>query len=106
MLNKHKNKKWIMVGVANDFQIPFHDERALALFKLFLQRKKPDWLVLNGDFQDFWEISSIDLTPRIGKEFIEEIKIEKKSSNLFAVSFGVPASPGSRGIMSSGSENI
>src|SRR5207244_13546940 len=77
MHKKHKNKKWIMVVVANDFQIPFHDEKALALFKLFLRREKPDWLGLNGDFQDFWEISSFDLTPRTGKAFIDEIKIGK-----------------------------
>ncbi len=72
-----------MVVVANDFQIPFHDEKALALFKLFLRREQPDWLVLNGDFQDFWEISSFDLTPRTGKEFIEEIKIGKKILKAF-----------------------
>ena len=72
-----------MVVVANDFQIPFHDEKALALLKLFLRRERPDWLVLNGDFQDFWEISSFDLTPRIGKEFIEEIKIGKKILKSF-----------------------
>jgi calcineurin-like phosphoesterase family protein len=83
MMKKHKNKKWIMVVVANDFQIPFHDEKALALFNLFLRRERPDWLVLNGDFQDFWEISSFDLTPRIGKEFIEEIKIGKKLLKSF-----------------------
>ena len=60
----HKNRKWLTVVVANEFQIPFHDEKALGLFKQFLQSEKPDWLVLNGDFQDFWEISSFDLTPR------------------------------------------
>ena len=59
-----------MVVVANDFQIPFHDEKALALFKLFLRRERSDWLILNGDFQDFWESSSFDLTPRTGKEFL------------------------------------
>ena len=72
-----------MVVVANDFQIPFHDEKALALFKLFLRRERPDWLVLNGDFQDFWEISSFDLTPRIGKESTEEIRIGKKILKSF-----------------------
>ena len=86
MLNKHKNKKWIMVVVANDFQIPFHDEKALALFKLFLRREKPDWLVLNGDFQDFWEISSFDLTPRMVRNLSKRSRLERKSSNPFAVS--------------------
>jgi hypothetical protein len=72
-----------MVVVANDFQIPLHDEKALALFKLFLRREKLDWLVLNGDFQDFWEISSFDLTPRTGKAFLEEITIGKKILKSF-----------------------
>jgi hypothetical protein len=64
-----------LVVVANDFQIPFHDEKALLLFKMFLRRERPDWLILNGDFQDFWEISSYDLTPRSGKDFKREIEI-------------------------------
>lgn len=33
-----------MVVVANDFQVPFHNQSALALFKLFLRREKHDWL--------------------------------------------------------------
>ena len=69
--------------VAGDFQIPFHDQDALTLLELFLRHEKPDWLILGGDFQDFWEISSFDLTPRTGKEFIEEIKIGKKILKSF-----------------------
>ena len=83
MNKQHKNKKLITVVIANDFQIPFHDEKALALFKQFLYREKPHWLVLNGDFQDFWEISSFDLTPKIGAEFTQEIKIGKKILKAF-----------------------
>lgn len=45
---------------------------------LFLRRERPDWLILNGDFQDFWEISNYDLTPRSGKEFQEEVEIGKR----------------------------
>src|SRR6266581_8982551 len=36
--------------IANDFHIPFHDEKALLLFKMLLRRERPDWLILNGDF--------------------------------------------------------
>ena len=82
MHKKHYNK-WKLVLVANDFQIPFHDERALGLLKLFLRRKQPDWLILNGDFQDFWEISNFDRTPRGDKEFIEEIRIGKQILKSF-----------------------
>src|SRR5689334_2077701 len=44
---------------------------------MFLRRERPDWLILNGDFQDFWEISSYDLMPRSGKEFKYEIEVGK-----------------------------
>lgn len=69
--------------IANDVHVPFHDERALLLFKLFLRRERPDWLILNGDFQDFWEISNYDLTPRAGKEFKSEIEIGKDMLRSF-----------------------
>src|SRR5947199_8327000 len=72
-----KTSLYQVVVIANDFQIPFHDERALSLFKLFLRRERPDWLILNGDFQDFWEISSYDLTPRTERGFQREIEIGK-----------------------------
>jgi hypothetical protein len=77
MPKRSKNQAWKLVVVANDFHVPWHDEQALALLQLFLQREKPDWLILNGDLMDFWEISRFDLTPRTGKAFIEEIKIGK-----------------------------
>ena len=73
-----KTSLYQVVVIANDFQIPFHDERALSLFKLFLRRERPDWLILNGDFQDFWEISSYDLTPRRGQEFKRQIETGQK----------------------------
>src|SRR5438128_8435840 len=88
--------------IANDFQIPFHDEKALLLFKLFLRRERPDWLILNGDFQDFWEISSYDLTPRSGKEFEHEIETGKKSCARSAAASLALASPGSKATMNSG----
>jgi len=74
----HHNSRWQMVVVANDFQVPFHDPKCLALLNLFLQGEQPDWLILNGDFQDFWEISSFDLVPRGGKRFLREIEIGKE----------------------------
>src|SRR2546428_11385476 len=73
-----KPRRWQMVVVANDHHVPFHDEQALALFCRFLRRERPDWLILNGDFQDFWEVSRFDLTPRMGKEFREEIAIGRR----------------------------
>src|SRR5216683_5682944 len=77
MPKRRKTRRWQMVVVANDFHIPFHDEMALALFERFLREEEPEWLILNGDVQDFWEVSRFDLTPRAGKEFREEIAIGK-----------------------------
>ena len=53
------------------------------LFKSFLRRELPDWLILNGDFQDFWEISNYDLTPRSGKNFLQEIEAGKRILRAF-----------------------
>src|SRR3989442_1464224 len=78
MAHRTRSSAYQLAVIANDFHIPFHDERALLLFELFLRRERPDWLILNGDFQDFWEISNYDLTPRTGKEFRQEVEIGKK----------------------------
>jgi predicted phosphodiesterase len=72
-----------MAVVANDFQVPFHDPKCLALLDRFLERERPDWLILNGDFQDFWEISSFDLVPRGEKRFLREIEIGKEILGTF-----------------------
>lgn len=83
MPRTHKTTGWRQVVVANDFQVPFHDQEALGLFKLFLRNEQPDWLILNGDFQDFWEISSFDRTPRAGTRFIDEIQIGRQILRSF-----------------------
>ena len=71
----HRTKTYQLAVIANDFQIPFHDEKALLLFKLFLGRERPDWLVLNGELHDFSEISNYNLTPRNGEEFNRKAEI-------------------------------
>lgn len=81
--SRRKPPIYELAVIANDFQIPFHDEKALFLFKLFLRRERPDRLILNGDFQDFWEISRYDHTPRTGKEFKQEIEVGKKILRSF-----------------------
>ncbi len=60
MPQSRKSHGWQMVVVANDFHVPFQDEQALALLRRFLRAERPEWLILNGDFQDFWEISRFD----------------------------------------------
>jgi hypothetical protein len=75
---QHKPHNTTLVAIANDFHVPFHDERALRLFHGFLKREQPGWLVLAGDFTDFWEISAFDKTPRTGKALMDEIRIGRK----------------------------
>jgi hypothetical protein len=41
MARRTKSSPYQLAVIANDFQIPFHDERALLLFKLFLRRERP-----------------------------------------------------------------
>src|SRR3990172_13104828 len=77
MSKSRKKRHCKKVVIANDFHVPFQNEAALALFRRFLRRERPHWLILNGDFQDFWEISRFDRVPRTGKEFREEIQIGK-----------------------------
>lgn len=75
MAHKCHGSPWQLVVIANDFQIPFHDPKALLLLNQFLRRERPDWLILAGDFQDFWEISSFDTAPHSGKRLLGEIKL-------------------------------
>lgn len=82
MHRSHRSTYQLAV-IANDFQVPFHDPKALLLFRLFLRRERPDWLILDGDFQDFWEISSYDHTLRMGKEFKDEIDIGRRILRSF-----------------------
>lgn len=74
MHKRGRPHNWELIVVANDFQVPFHDGQALALLKRFLRAERPSWLILNGDFQDFWEISSFDRTPRTGPALLDEIR--------------------------------
>ncbi len=75
MPNNKSSYNWMLVAIANDFHVPFHDERAHQLFLAFLRREKPEWLILAGDLVDFWEISSFDRTPRAGKGLLDEIRL-------------------------------
>ena len=71
--------------IANDFQIPFHDERALLLSNSFFATSAPTGSILNGDCQDFWELSSYDSTARTGKEFRRGDRTPQRKSS--AVTF-------------------
>ena len=75
-------KKWepfelgtgISVGILSDVHIPYHDEAALAAAVAYLKKRKPDVLLLNGDFADFYTISRYTKNPK-KRNFKREVKL-------------------------------
>jgi len=75
-------KKWepfelgtsISVGILSDVHIPYHDEQALAAAVAYLRKRKPDVLLLNGDFADFYTISRYTKNPK-KRNFKQEVKL-------------------------------
>ena len=75
-------KKWepfelgtgITVGILSDVHIPYHDEAALAAAVAYLKKRKPDVLLLNGDFADFYTISRYTKNPK-KRNFKREVKL-------------------------------
>jgi predicted phosphodiesterase len=77
-------KKWepfelgggIRVGILSDIHIPYHDERALAAAVDYLKRRRPDVVLLNGDYGDFYSISRFTKNPK-KRNFKREIKLQR-----------------------------
>jgi predicted phosphodiesterase len=75
-------KKWepfelgtgMSVGILSDVHIPYHDEAALAAAVAYLKKRKPDVLLLNGDFADFYTISRYTKNPK-KRNFKREVKL-------------------------------
>lgn len=75
-------KKWepfelgtgIRVGILSDVHIPYHDEQALAAAVTYLRKRRPDVLLLNGDFADFYTISRYTKNPK-KRNFKREVKL-------------------------------
>lgn len=75
-------KKWepfelgtgITVGILSDVHIPYHDEQALAAAVAYLKKRRPDVLLLNGDFADFYTISRYTKNPK-KRNFKREVKL-------------------------------
>jgi predicted phosphodiesterase len=75
-------KKWepfelgtdITVGILSDMHVPYHDEQALASAVAHLKKSKPDVLLLNGDFADFYTISRYTKNPK-KRNFKREVKL-------------------------------
>ena len=70
--------KYETVLVSNDWQIPFHDERALGVFYKFAKDVRPDKIILAGDIIDFHELSSFSKDPLHIERLDQELDIAEK----------------------------
>jgi hypothetical protein len=52
------------VGIISDVQVPYHDEQAIEITVNYLQSVNIDCLLINGDFVDFYNLSSFCRDPR------------------------------------------
>lgn len=51
-------------GFISDLQVPFHDPEAVQLTIDYLKEQNIDCLIINGDFVDFYQLSSFEKDPR------------------------------------------
>jgi predicted phosphodiesterase len=78
-------KKWepfelgtdITVGILSDVHVPYHDEQALAAAVEYLKKRRPDVVLLNGDYGDFYTISRFLKNPK-KRNFKREIKLQRE----------------------------
>lgn len=67
----------IKVAVLSDIHVPFHASEPLEAAIAYCVKRKPDILVLNGDYGDWYKISRFNKNPkRIG--MVEELKAQRE----------------------------
>jgi len=79
--------------VCGDWQVPFHDEQALGLALDFCKRLQPDWIDLEGDIIDFYQLSRFDKNPgrvetlqtdiNILKELITRLRSDNPKARIY-----------------------
>ncbi len=67
MIKLTNYEKIIIIG---DHHIPYHDKKTVNILNKFLKKEKPDTLIINGDFLDFYDLSVFD------KDLFEEGKLQ------------------------------
>lgn len=73
-LTLHNSKRILLL---NDVHIPYHDEKSINIALNYAVSQKVDTIILNGDFVDFYSISSFSRKP--DKIFLQnEIEIADK----------------------------
>ena len=67
-------REWTKTVVSGDWHIPFHCNEALNLFFAFIEKEKPDRIILNGDVADNYEISKFTRDPQRKADLRDEVK--------------------------------
>ena len=66
----------VSVAVISDLHIPYHDQQAVEAAVAYLQKRKPDVLLLNGDYGDWYSVSRYLKDPR-KRRLKREIKMQR-----------------------------
>ncbi len=61
------------LAVLSDLHIPYHDDRAVRSAVAYCKRRRPDVVLINGDFADFYSISRHQKDPK-KRNFRQEVE--------------------------------
>jgi len=64
--------------VASDCHRPFHCRKAWAIFTALVEQEKPKYIVLNGDYVDFYALSRHDKDPARIVQFEYELTVARE----------------------------
>jgi predicted phosphodiesterase len=78
-------KKWepfdlgcdITVAVISDLHIPYHDQQAIEAAVSYLRKRKPDVLLINGDYGDWYSVSRYMKDPK-KRRLKREIRMQRE----------------------------
>jgi predicted phosphodiesterase len=70
MIRKPKYNRMIIL---NDLHAPFYDRDAFKAVLSFSKWYKPEYIILNGDITDFYQISKFDKDPKRINEFQDDV---------------------------------
>lgn len=63
----------VKIAVLSDIHVPYHDEKALLEVVNFCKKRKPDIVLINGDYGDWYSISRYQKNPA-KRKFKRELK--------------------------------
>ena len=66
----------VTVGVISDLHIPYHDQQAVEAAVAYLKKRKPDVLLINGDYGDWYSVSRYMRDPK-KRRLKREIKMQR-----------------------------